>query len=160
VSFTGTVSITGSVTASGPFTDSLDGEDADGQAYASCADWANDLVNGQLQATLDLPSPQAIPGPAGPIPADGTVEQAQLILDGPWPGPGVVGNVSGETTKGLTESASIIIQNSGNPANFTKPATWSVTVNADGSGKMTFTDAQGTSGTTGTVSGNVTWTCS
>jgi hypothetical protein len=161
ISFTGTASITGSVTASGSFTDTLEGEDAGGRPYESCADYAADLIDGlpDTGVAFSTPSPQAIPGPTGPIPPDGTIEQAQLSLDGTWPGPGVEGNGSGQSTKGLTEHASIIIESAGNPANFTNPATWEVDVDADGSGSMTFTDAQGTALTVGTASGTVTWTC-
>jgi hypothetical protein len=157
----GTASITGSVSASGSFTDALDGENADGQPYPSCADYAGDIINGQPDTGVGFvtPSPQAIPGPSGPIPAAGTIEQEQLILDGNWPGPGVEGNGSGQSTHGLTVHANIFMEGATTEASFIDPVTWTVDVNADGSGSMTFTDAQGTSGTTGTVSGLVTWTC-
>jgi hypothetical protein len=162
ISFAGTASITGSVTASGSFTDTLDGTDADGRPYASCADYAADLIDGlpDTGVAFTTPGPQAIPGPQAPIPPAGTIEQAQLILDGTWPGPGVEGNGSGESTKGLTVSGNIFIEGASTEADFIDPATWLVDVKADGSGSMTFTDAQGTAGTVGTASGSVTWTCS
>lgn len=162
VQFMGTVAITGSVSDSGTFDDTLDGEDAVGHPYASCTDWASDLINGQPDTgvVFSLPSPQAIPGPQGPTPPAGTIEQVQLLLDGTWPGPGAYGNGSGQSAAGLTEHASIIVEGSSGPDNFIDPATWEVDVASDGSGLIIFSGAQGTSGTVGTVSGSVDWTCS
>lgn len=133
-SFSGTITVTGSVSASGSWTD-------DNEAWSgSCHDWATTSRAGA--------GPFNVPGPGGP--ANATVAGHQLgiafVLPG-YTGPGTYS--TGVTNTGIDADGHV----------YGSPASYSLVVNADGSGSLTFSNAADPLNSSAVISGSETWTC-
>lgn len=131
--FSGTINVTGSVTASGSWTDT-------NEAWPQgCHDWATTSRAGA--------GPLNVPGPGGPM--DENVSGHHLgiafVLPG-YTGPGTF--TTGVSNTGLNVDYHVYTA-----------AGYKLVINGDGSGSLTFSNAADPLNSSAVISGSETWTC-
>jgi hypothetical protein len=150
----GTVDITGDNTASGAF--STVGYTRRG----SCAEYAAEGSAASDPGPAETEGTFKIPGPAIGVPLDpsGDVYASTLrIAPVIYQGPGTY--VNDETTEHILGQI-VLNELPDGPSYFLEDGNATVTINADGSGTLTFEDIpEDTDGIPTSISGTVTWVC-
>jgi hypothetical protein len=154
VTMSGTVEITGDNTASGSFLVIAYTRQPSCAAYAADGSAASDPGPAETVGTFKIPGPVI----GVPLTPSGDVYASSLrIVPAIYQGPGTYVN---DPTTDHIDGQIVLNEIPDGPAYFLEDGNASVTINADGSGTLTFEDIpEDTGGVPTSISGTVTWTC-
>jgi hypothetical protein len=154
ITMSGMIEVTGGNTASGSFSAIAYTQQPSCAAYALEGASPDDPGGTDFEGTFKIPGPHI----GVPLEPSGDIYAAVLgIAASTYGGPGTY--VNNETTSQIL--GQIILNEIPNGPNyFLVDGTATVTINADGSGTLTFEDVpEDTEGIPTSISGSVTWTC-